>query len=135
MHVSMSGCISLLICWFYLGYVLSLWGLIAHFAVDLLIFNLELLIDPKIQSNRLQNPVDLLILSGVSCKSLSINSAFSCWFVDFVNDSLCQTRKFRGTGCRSQLICWFYIGFQSQCLSINNALYCWYVDFLIWSFW
>ena len=49
-----------------------------RFAVDLLIFNFELLIDQKIQSNRLQITVDLLILSGVSSKSLSINSAFSC---------------------------------------------------------
>ena len=105
-----TGCISLLICWFYIVF-LSVWVLIVRFAVDLLIFNFELLIDQKIQSNRLQITVDLLILSGVSSKSLSINSAFSCWFVDFVNDSLCQTQKIRGTGCRSLLICWFYFGF------------------------
>ena len=56
------------------------------------------------------NPVDLLILSVVWSKCLSIDSAFSCWFVDFVKCSLSLTQKFRVTGCRSLLICWFYIG-------------------------
>ena len=122
---SLTGCRSLLICWFYLGYVLSLWGLIARFAVDLLIFEYGGFLNPKIQTNRLQITVDLLILSGISSKSLSINSAFSCWFVDFVNDRVCQTQKFRGTGCRSLLICW--------CVEVLNCwlLNCWPVELLI----
>ena len=65
--------------------------------------------DPKIQSYWLQIPVDLLILSVVWSKSLCIDSAFSCWFVDFIKCSLSRTQKFRVNGCRSLLICWFYI--------------------------
>ena len=65
--------------------------------------------DPKITRNWLQITVDLLILYLVSSQCLSIDSAFSCWFVDFVKCSLSRTQKFRVTGCRSLLICWFYI--------------------------
>ena len=90
-------------------------------------FNFKVLLDPKFQTNRLQIAVVLLILSRVCFKYLSINSAFSCWFVDFVNDRVCQTQKFRGSGCRSLLICW--------CVEVLNCwlaglLTCWAVDLL-----
>ena len=73
--------------------------------------DLELLIDTKIQRYRLQNTVDLLILYWVSSKCLGIDSAFCCWFVDFSIWSFWWTQKFRVTGCRTLLICWFYQGF------------------------
>ena len=68
--------------------------------------------EPKIRGNWSQKPVDLLILSRVWTRPLSIHSAFCCWFVDFWNDSMWKNPKFGGTGRKSLLICWFYLGFE-----------------------
>ena len=85
-------------------------------------FNWELLIDPKIQSNRLQNTVDLLILSGVYSKSLIINSAFSFWFVDFWNGRELKSPSYWLQNTVYLLICWAV-----------QMLNCWAVDLL--SYW
>ena len=92
-------------------------------------FNFELLLDPKIQSNRLQIAVDLLILSGLCSKSLRINSAFCCWFVDFwiwrfLNPKI-QTNRLQIT---VDLLILSVIS--SKSLSINSAFSCWFVDFV-----
>ena len=103
-----TGCRSLLICWFYIGFLLSVWVLVARFAVDLLIFQFGVFTRPKNLEQPFAEHCWFVDFFHVFSKSLSINSALSCWFVDFVNESLCQTQKFRGTGCRTLLICWFY---------------------------
>ena len=58
-----TGCKRLLICWFYLGFVLGLWVSIARFAVDLLIFKMA-------PCKRTENSGELV--------------AKACWFVDFI---------------------------------------------------
>ena len=89
--VLVTGCKTLLICWFV--ELLSCWvvELLSCWAVDLLshllVIFLMVVLDPKIQSYRSQNTVDLLILYWVSSQCLSIDSAFSRWFVDFWNGS------------------------------------------------
>ena len=57
--IRVTGCKTLLICWFFLGFVLGLWVIIARFAVDLLIFKMAACEKAKNQSYWLQNTVDL----------------------------------------------------------------------------
>ena len=95
-------------------------------------FNFKVLLDPKIQSNRLQITVDLLILYWVSSQCLSIDSTFCCWFVDFSIWSFLYTKMFRVTGCRTLLI---LSGFFSKSRSINSAFSRWFVDFVNDSLW
>ena len=111
-------------------------------------------VELKIKSYWLQRTVDLLILSRVCSRCLSINSAFCCWFVDLWNGTMQKNPKFGGTGRKSLLICWFYLGFElglwvsiarfavdllifemAACERTQNlgelvAKACWFVDFI-----
>ena len=107
--------VELLSCW--VVELLSCWAveLLSCWAVDLLshllIIFLMVVLDPKIQSYRSQNTVELLIFLGAGSKSRRLNSALSCWFVDFLKDSLWKTQNIRVNGRKTLLIRWFYNGF------------------------
>ena len=137
-----TGCRSLMICWFYIGLLQSAWVLIVRFAVDLLIF--EMAENWKVLVTSFKTLLICWFVELLSCWAVELLSCWvvellSCWAVELLSAwSIEPFTYYFSNGCvrpkNSELPvakhCWFFdLIFYSLSGSIDSAFCCWFVDF------